>query len=56
MDVDNRSFNKEVKLWKNFKTKEAIVKSMMKYYPMAAIDVETAKYYKPEDMTKMKLE
>jgi len=28
----------------------------MKYYPMAAVDVETAKYYKSEDMTKMKLE
>ena len=28
----------------------------MKYYPMAAIDVETAKHYKPEDINKMKLE
>ena len=56
MDIDNRSFNEEVKVRNNFKTKEHIIKSMMKYYPMAAIDVETAKYYKPEDMTKMKLE
>ena len=30
--------------------------SMMKYYPVAAVNIETAKYYKTEDMTKMKLE
>ena len=29
---------------------------MMKYYPIAAVDVETVKYYITEDMTKMKLE
>ena len=33
-----------------------IMKAMRKYYPIAAVDVETAKYYKTEDMTKMKLE
>jgi len=29
---------------------------MKKLFPIAAIDIETAKYYKSEDMTKMKLE
>ena len=29
---------------------------MRKYYPIAAVDVETAKYYNTDDMTKMKLE
>ena len=56
MDIDNRSFDVEVKVCNKFKTKEHIIKSMMKYYPMAAIDVETAKHYKPEDINKMKLE
>ena len=32
------------------------MKAMTKHYPIAAVDVETAKYYKPDDMTKMKLE
>ena len=29
---------------------------MKKEYPIAAVDVETAKFYKAEDITKMKLE
>ena len=32
------------------------MKAMNKYFPIAAIDVETSRYYKAEDMTKMKLE
>ena len=29
---------------------------MTKYYPIAAIDIETAKYYKPEEMKNQMLE
>ena len=28
---------------------------MRKYFPIAAIDVETSKYYKPDDITELKL-
>jgi len=39
-----------------FTPKESIMKSIKRLYPIAAVDVETAKYYQSEDMTKMKLE
>ena len=29
---------------------------MKKLYPIAAIDVETAAFYQPEDMTKLKIQ
>ena len=32
------------------------MRAMKNYFPIAAVDIETAKYYKPEDMNKMKLE
>ncbi len=35
---------------------ESIIETMKKNFPIAAIDVETAKYYQPGDITKMNLE
>ena len=39
-----------------FTSKEAITKAMKKHYPIAAIDIETAKFYSKDDMNRMKLE
>ena len=39
----------------HFTSKEFILKNMKKHFPMAAIDIETAKYYQPNDITELKL-
>ena len=38
-----------------FTCRENIHKLMRKEYPMAAIDIETAAFYRPEDLQKLKI-
>ena len=44
-----------MKVYNNFTPKAEIMKAMSKYFPIAAVDVETAKYYNPEEMNNNKL-